>query len=75
MSKLEEQITSMHDLKAQEHFHKLRRLIEEGAPEFADDLTWIADKYESMTRTNRGMTSTINNLKRSLYGKKYRGGD
>lgn len=73
MDNLKERIDAIHDPKAIPHFHKIRRAIEEAAPETAEDLDWIAAKFETLTRTTRGQESTIKSLQRNMYGKHYRG--
>lgn len=73
METLKERIDAIHDPKAIPHFHKVRRAIEEAAPETAEDLDWIAAKFEKLTRTTRGQESTIASLQRSLRGRSYRG--
>lgn len=73
METLKERIDAIHDPKAIPHFHKVRRAIEEAAPETAEDLDWIAAKFETLTRKTRGQESTIASLQRSLRGRAYRG--
>lgn len=71
MKDLKQRIDEIHDMKAIPHFHRIRVAIETAAPETAEDLDWIAAKFESLCRETCGQKTTIDGLRRSLDRKKY----
>ena len=67
---LEEQINAGHDPEVIEAFQEVRKALEESRPDLIEDFTRIVERHEKMRRELYGARAKIDNLARSLYGKR-----
>ena len=69
---LEETINAGHDPEVIEAFQEIRKALEENHPDLIERFTRIVERHEKMQRELYGARSKIDNLSRSLYGKRRR---
>lgn len=67
---LEETIAAGYDPEVITPFQEIRKALEESRPDLIEDFKRIVERHEKMQRELYGAKSKIDNLSRSLYGKR-----